>query len=83
MSPNTSPSLNFLRAGTAFDPEELSCVGQAFEMVCAEMHRAHRQCDSETIAAEIIGVASHGNFNPDWLAATTLKILNDGKSAAG
>ena len=76
-------SLNFLRAGTAFNPEELSCVGKAFELVCAEMRRANRQCDNETIAAEIIGVASHGNFNPDWLCAATLKILREDRSAAG
>lgn len=67
--------LNFLRAGTSFDPEQLAAIGAAFDLIRSALNRANIQCSEDVIAAEMIGVASAGACEPRGLSIATLKIL--------
>ncbi len=67
--------LNFLRAGTLFDPEQLAAVGAAFDLLRATLRRANIECNDDVIAAEMIGIASAGRCDPRWLCLATLKAL--------
>ena len=52
-------------AGTAFDPEAIARMGQAFEKACTILNVGGSDPLVETIAKKIVSLASQGVTDPD------------------
>lgn len=77
--------LPFLRVCTAFEPEMLALMGEAFETTCAALHRRGVPLAREIVAAAIVDLASRGIANAGELHTGALEILSgrQGRTTAG
>lgn len=73
----------FLEAGTSFDAEALSAMGEAFDRVKAQLHKnASRQIELYQVARLIIAQAREGEHDPDRLCNSVCATLGIQPAAA-
>jgi hypothetical protein len=63
---------------TAFDADQTTAMGQAFEQACRSLHLPNRSgAEGLALAQKIIALARRGYRDPDRLCALTLEAFAD------
>jgi len=74
-----SVMLTFVRAGTTFEPAQVSALCQAYDKVCATLKVENGSLMlKQALASEIVALASQGRWDAEFLWETTLARIARG-----